>query len=57
MNNPTPDIALQNLSKVAEAYQCDGPTRDVLRASVAVLELVVKKHMEATAKKDSPANP
>jgi hypothetical protein len=55
MNNPTPDIALQNLTKVAELYSCDGPTRDILRASVAVLELVVKKHLESTGKTDAPA--
>ena len=33
----TPEQALDNLDRCCETVPCDGPTRDVLRASVHVL--------------------
>lgn len=57
MNNPTPEAALQNLSKVAELFQCDGPTRDLLRASVKVLEELIQARKVEALTEEKPATP
>lgn len=44
---PTPIQALENLRKVSEAFNCDGPTRDVLRQCVTVLSDLIQTKTDA----------